>query len=75
MSLASWAMRLDDPEQLEEAVRRRINGRLRRFQLVVTENGLVLRGRAPSYYAKQLAQQAVMAETDFPIFANEIEVI
>jgi len=33
-----------------------------------------LRGRAKTYYAKQLAQHAVMEATDLPVLANEIEV-
>ena len=44
------------------------------FQLVVRDQGLVLRGHAHTYYAKQLAQQAVMETTSLPIQANEIEV-
>jgi len=35
---------------------------------------LILRGRTRTYYAKQLAQQAVMEATALPIRANEIEV-
>ncbi len=35
---------------------------------------LVLRGFARTYHAKQLAQHAVMTETEMPILANEIEV-
>jgi hypothetical protein len=34
----------------------------------------VLRGRARTYYAKQLAQHAVMQATALPILRNEIEV-
>jgi hypothetical protein len=50
-----------DLAALEEHVRCRLAGRLRDLQLVVTDQGLVLRGHAPTYYAKQLAQQAVLA--------------
>ncbi len=59
---------------LESIVRCRLAGRLRHFRLDLSEGGLVLRGRAITYYAKQLAQHAVMAETELPITANEIEV-
>jgi len=33
-----------------------------------------LRGQVHTYYAKQLAQHAVMETTGLPILANEIEV-
>ncbi len=60
--------------QLEAHVQSRLSGRVRDFRLEVTEKGLILRGRAPTYYAKQLAQHAVMAATRVPILANAIEV-
>jgi hypothetical protein len=47
---------------------------VRDFCLVVRDRGLVLRGRALSYYVKQLAQHAVMQTTRLPIRNNEIEV-
>jgi hypothetical protein len=52
----------------------RIGRQVRDFALVATDDGLCLRGRAESYYAKQLAQHAVMDATAIPILANEIEV-
>lgn len=60
--------------RIEEQVRCRLTGRVRDFQLVVREDGLVLRGHAQTYYAKQLAQHTVMETTTLPIRANEIEV-
>jgi hypothetical protein len=45
-----------------------------RLELLAPESGLVLRGRAHSYHAKQLAQQATLEITDLPICANEIQV-
>ena len=65
------------PEQLaciEEHVRCRLFGRVRDLQLLVRDQGLVLRGHARTYHAKQLAQHAVLETTDLPIRANEIEV-
>jgi hypothetical protein len=59
---------------LEEHIRCRLVGRVRDLNLVVTDQGLVLRGHAHTYYAKQLAQQAVLAASSTPIVANEIEV-
>jgi hypothetical protein len=42
---------------------------------VVRGCGLVLTGQASTYYAKQLAQHAVMEATALPILANEIDVL
>jgi hypothetical protein len=60
--------------QFEEIVKVRLNGRITDFQLVVQSQGLILRGKARSYYAKQLAQHTVMKMTSMPILANEIQV-
>jgi hypothetical protein len=60
--------------EVEAHVQARLNKRVRDFQLVIIGNGLVLRGCAATYYAKQLAQQAVMEATTLPILANEIQV-
>src|SRR5262245_27414573 len=46
--------------RIEENVRCRLTGLLRDFQLVFRDEGLVLRGHVRTYYAKQLAQHAVM---------------
>jgi len=60
--------------QLENRLQVRLGARIRNFRLDVHDSGIVLRGNARTYHAKQLAQHAVMGETDFPILANEIEV-
>jgi hypothetical protein len=65
------------PEMLaefEELVRLRLGGRVREFRLSIRDAGLVLRGRARSHHAKQLAQQALMDVSRAPIRSNEIEV-
>jgi hypothetical protein len=41
---------------------------------IIADKGLILCGRARTYYAKQRAQHAVMEATGLPILANEIEV-
>jgi hypothetical protein len=51
-----------------------MSGRLRGFCLTVRGSGLVLCGQARNYYAKQMAQHAVMEATELKIVANEIEV-
>ena len=60
--------------EFEALVRLRLGGRVREFRLSIRDAGLVLRGRAKSHHAKQLAQQALMDVTRAPIRSNEIEV-
>jgi hypothetical protein len=59
---------------LETHIQCRLGGQVREFRLVVLDGRLILRGRAHTYHAKQLAQHAVMEATELPILANEIEV-
>jgi hypothetical protein len=59
---------------LEAYVQRRLGGQVRDFRLEVAHQGLVLKGRARTYYAKQLAQHAVMNVARLRVWANEIEV-
>jgi hypothetical protein len=59
---------------LEDQVRRRLGGQVRDFRLVVSANGVVLRGSVPSYYVKQLAQHMIMGAMGLTVLANEIEV-
>ncbi len=60
--------------ELEAHIQCRPGGQVRDFRLVVADKGLILCGRAHTYYAKQLVQHAVMEATRLPILANEIEV-
>jgi hypothetical protein len=53
----------------------KLRGRLAELRLEQCGAGIVLRGTARSFYAKQLAQHAVMCGTDLPIIRNEIEVM
>ena len=59
---------------LAELVRRRLAGRIRDLRLVLRENGIVLQGRACSYYGKQLAQHEVLRVVNAARLVNEIEV-
>ncbi len=61
-------------DRIAAQVRHQLSGRLRDFRLEVSDAGLVLSGRVPTYHAKQLAQHAVMGATDLPILRNEIVV-
>ena len=60
--------------RIEEHVQCRLTGLLRDFQLIFRDEGLVLRGHVHTYYAKQLAQHAVMEASSLQIRANEMEV-
>lgn len=60
---------------IEEYVRCRLARRVLDFQLIVRDQGLVLMGHARTWYAKQLAQEAVMEVARLPIRANEISAV
>lgn len=60
--------------ELEAQVLCRLGGQLHDFQLEIRDKGIVMRGHTHTYYAKQLAQHAVMEATDLPILSNNIEV-
>ena len=60
---------------LEQRVRCHLNRWVGDFRLSLRGRGLVLQGHAHTYYAKQLAQHAVMDAIELPIRANEIEVV
>jgi len=61
-------------EQIESLIYGRLGGRVNNLRVIVQAEGLVLQGRARTYHAKQLAQQAAMEITERPILANEIRV-
>jgi hypothetical protein len=68
------AVRQEELDRLGAQVQRELSGRLRDFRLKDQGEGVVLSGRVGTYYAKQLAQHAVMRVTALPILGNEIEV-
>jgi hypothetical protein len=61
-------------EKLESQVRSRLGSRVRDLRIVVRDGGVVLKGWALNYHAKQLAQHAAMEIAEAPILSNEIEV-
>jgi hypothetical protein len=65
-----------EPEDLAVLVQERMIGRchVNDLQILVESGGIILRGAASTYYAKQVAQQVVMELTTLPIRANEIQV-
>jgi hypothetical protein len=66
----SW----EETVRLEARLQDRLGGRIHNLRILVCDDGLVLQGHSRTYYAKQLAQQAVMEACELPIQANEIEV-
>ena len=61
-------------DELQAVLHRRLLGRVRGFCLIIKDQGVILRGQTHTYYAKQMAQHAVMEAAHLPILANEIEV-
>jgi hypothetical protein len=74
MKLEPGLVTSEELTELEHHIHSRLAGRVRAFQLDIRKEGLVLRGYAVTYYARQLAQHAVMKIIRVPIWANEIEV-
>ncbi len=70
MNLSNQAMIIE----LEQRLRQTLAGRIGDFQLLLQDKGLILKGCAPSFYLKQLAQHLTMEATTVPILANLIEV-
>ena len=66
---------LSDEERVESLLQRRLGNRIRDLRVVLLPAGLILQGRTATYHAKQVAQHVVMEEANFPILANEIEVM
>lgn len=74
MNANAIADHLLQEDQLESLMLRRLGNRIRGLQVQVYAGGLILRGRAATYHAKQLAQHAAMELSTLPIIANDIEV-
>jgi hypothetical protein len=67
-------VRQEDLDRLVSQVEHELSGRLRDFRVKRMGAGVVLAGRVATFYAKQLAQHAVMRATALPIVENKIEV-
>ena len=61
-------------DRLEALVQLRLSGRVHNFRLLQRANGLILRGQARTYYAKQLATHAALNAVDPITVTNAIEV-
>jgi hypothetical protein len=60
--------------ELESQIRRRLGSRVRNLRVIAGQGGMILRGQAFTFHAKQLAQHAAMELAELPILTNEIEV-
>jgi hypothetical protein len=61
--------------QLETHIKTQLGTRVRHLGVVYRNKGIIMRGRAHTFHAKQLAQHLVMKMTSVPILANEFEVL
>ena len=61
--------------ELEIQLQRKLRGRVHDLRVLPRGRGLALQGYAYTYYAKQLAQHALMSVTSCPLLSNEISVI
>jgi hypothetical protein len=68
----------DNPSEneiwLQAQLQALLGSRVRHLRVLCRDDGVILRGVAYSFYAKQLAQHSVMEITKLPVLANEIEV-
>lgn len=75
MTTQAQLINSEEEAQLEMLIQARLNGRVRGIRVVRRDNGFVLQGRTPTYYAKQLVLHVAMQAVTFPILADEIEVV
>lgn len=61
-------------ERIETAVQIRTGGRIRGLQVHVSDGGIVISGRAATYYTKQLVTHAAMDAGDELLVTNDVEV-
>ena len=61
-------------ESIERLVRSRTGGTIRGLRVEVNNGSVVISGRAPTYYTKQLATHAAFAAAEDVTLTNEIEV-
>ena len=77
--LGRSAISAEESNRTADAAQRRLQGsidpRLHDVRCVTRNGSVVLRGRVPSFYLKQLAQEAVRTSDGKCEIINEIEVI
>ncbi|MBX9584509.1 MAG: hypothetical protein K2X87_29765 [Gemmataceae bacterium] len=64
----------DEAERLRQLVLTRFGSRIRDFRVLARGAGLVLQGRAGTFYLKQMVQETVARATALRVVANEIAV-
>jgi len=74
LAVANVDQSTENLDELEGHLQTCLSGRVWGLRLAFQHDGVVLRGRTHTYYAKQLAQQALMKARAMPIVANEIQV-
>jgi hypothetical protein len=62
-------------DRLMAETREKLRGRLSGLRIELRDGGIVLGGTARSFYAKQLALNAVMRGTPLPVVRNDIRVV
>jgi osmotically-inducible protein OsmY len=60
---------------IEHALRSTGYGYLREVQVILENGCVLLRGKVPSYYLKQLAQETILAKFALMKLCNDLEVI
>jgi osmotically-inducible protein OsmY len=68
------ATRPEVAESARTALQKTGHGWLQRVEVVTEDAVIVLRGRVPSYYLKQIAQATVMAVAGVEVLRNELQV-
>lgn len=61
-------------ESIERSVRMRTGGTIRDLRVEVDDGAILITGRAPTYYTKQLATHAVFETVEDVCLTNDIEV-
>ena len=64
----------DELTELESRVADQLNGQVRHFRVFACDGGILLKGRARTYHAKQMAQHIVMKASKQRIVANQMDV-
>lgn len=64
-----------DLAQLAAQIRNRHRSHLRDFRIEAVWGGVILYGRASSFYGKQIAFHEVCSDGRFAVVANQIEVL
>jgi len=60
-------------EKIESAVQVRTGGRIRGLRVRISDDAIVISGRAATYYTKQLVTHAAMEASDELLVTNEVE--